>query len=106
MTTTTKPIRPYETRYWVDARLKRPISRGFPKAEVGSIEGASKAIARGFASKVDCIDRSTGEVQWMVKAGQRVRGVSIVPVEVFRRDPDLKRRESGRPQSTTTRRAK
>lgn len=82
--------RPYETRYWVDSRRRAPISRGFPKAEDGSIEGAAKAVARGYANKVQCIDRieHPGRVLWTVKAGPRVPGVHIRPVEVIRGDDE------------------
>jgi len=80
--------RPFETRYWVDARLARPITSGFPKAEEGSIRGASRVVALGYANKVQCIDRATGKVLWTVKRGPRVPGVHIRPVLVFRGDPD------------------
>jgi hypothetical protein len=79
-------VRPYETRYWVDGRRKSPISRGFPKAQEGSIEGAARAVASGFASKVQCITRPGGRVLWTVKAGPRVPGVRVVPVHVERGD--------------------
>ena len=79
-------LRPYETRYWIDSRIGKPITRGFPKAEAGSIEGAMRMIARGFASKVQCINRVTGRVLWTVKRGPKVPGVSIRPVLVERGD--------------------
>lgn len=82
--------RPYETRYWIDQREKAPLARGFPKAEAGSIQGAAKVVAQGFASKVQCIDRSTGEVVWTVKRGDKVRKVNIRPTMVFKGDPDDK----------------
>lgn len=80
--------RPYETRYWIDARHTNPITKGFPKAEEGSIQGAGRVVARGLATKVQCIDRETGEVLWTVKRTPRVRGVNIRGLEVFRGDPD------------------
>lgn len=89
--------RPYETRYWIDQRQKAPLARGFPKAEEGSIKGAAKVVAQGFASKVQCIDRNNGEVVWTVKRGEKVRGVNIRPTAVFKGDPDnkVKRRKDG-----------
>lgn len=83
--------RPFETRYFGNANMRNPklaLSRGFPKAEAGSIEGAAKAVAKGFVNKVQCIDRENERVVWTVKRGERVRGVNIRPVEVYRGDPD------------------
>lgn len=80
--------RPYETRYWIDARKTKPVTKGFPKHEDGSIEGAGRAVARGFASKVQCIERETGRVLWTVKRAPRVPGVHIRGLEVHRGDPD------------------
>jgi hypothetical protein len=76
--------RRFETRYWLDSRETKPITRGFPKREDGSITGASRAVARGLASKVQCIDRKDDKVLWTVKRGAKVPGVSIRPVLVSR----------------------
>jgi hypothetical protein len=93
--------RPFETRYWVDLRKTKPVTRGFPKAEVGSIKGASRAVAMGYVNKVQCIDRERDHVVWTVKRGDKVRGVNIRPVLVFRGDPDQKparkTKKEGRP---------
>lgn len=81
--------RPYETRYFGSISMRDPskaVSRGFPKAEEGSIEGAAKAVAKGWVRKVQCIERSTERVLWTVKAGPRVRGVNIIPTVVTRGD--------------------
>lgn len=78
--------RPYETRYWVDRRLNKPISHGFPKSEQGGIEGAAKAVAKGLASKVQRIRRSDEHVEWTVLRGEKVRGVNIYPTIVIRGD--------------------
>jgi hypothetical protein len=53
-------------------------------------------VAQGFANKVQCIDRLTGNVVWTVKRGEKVRGVNIRPTSVFKGDPDSKtmRKES------------
>ena len=87
-----KPIRQFETRYFGRARYKRlqyAVSRGFPKSEDGSIEGAAKAVARGYVDKVQCIDRwNHDRVKWTVKAGQPVPGVRIRPVIVIRGDDE------------------
>lgn len=92
-TTTVKPTtkRPRETRYFGNASYRNPrlaVSKGFPKSEDGSIEGAARAVARGYARKVQCIDRieHPGKVLWTVKALPRIPGVSIVPYEVIRGD--------------------
>jgi hypothetical protein len=88
--------RPRETRYFSDARYKKTklaMSRGFPKSEEGSIKGASNAVARGFAEKVQCIDRTHEgheRVLWTVKPGERIPGLRIRPVQVFKGDPDDK----------------
>jgi len=87
--------RPYETRYWVDSRRTQPITRGFPKAEAGSIDGAARAVARGFCNKVQCIERETAKVLWTVKRGPRVPGVHIRPVEVIRGDDEKPSRRKG-----------
>lgn len=78
--------REYETRYWIDRRLNKPITRGFPKSEEGGIEGAAKAVAKGLASKVQRIHRPTGYVEWTVLRGPKVRGVAVYPTEVIRGD--------------------
>lgn len=72
--------RRYETRYWIDSRVTRPITSGFPKIEDGSIEGAGRVILRGLASKISCIDRVTGQVLWTVKRGTKVPGTRIYNV--------------------------
>lgn len=90
--------RPFETRYWCDMRLTKPVTRGFPKAEIGSIEGASKAVAKGYVNKVQCIDREQEKVVWTVKRGEKVRGVNIRPVLVFKGDPDAKPSRSKEPK--------
>lgn len=85
--------RPFETRYFSNLNMtnvKRAMSRGFPKAEEGSIKGAAKVVAQGFANKVQCIDRANNEVVWTVKALPKVRGVNIRPTAVFKGDPDHK----------------
>jgi hypothetical protein len=50
-------MRPFETRYWFDQRQKTPMSRGFPKAEEGSIKGRRRSWHR--ASPTRC-NASTG----------------------------------------------
>lgn len=84
--TSKKPIRPYETRYFIDSRKTKPVTRGFPKRQDGSIEGAAKAVAKGFANKVQCVDRNADRVIWTVKRGPKVPGVQIRPVLVERGD--------------------
>lgn len=59
--------REYETRYWLDNRKAKPVTRGFPKAEAGSAKGAGKIIMQGFAVKVQCVHRPTGNVLWTAK---------------------------------------
>lgn len=86
-----KPIRQFETRYFGSTRYKRTRfigSRGFPKTENGSIDGAAKAVAKGFVDKVQCIDRFSDKVKWTVKALPRVPGVNIRPYEVIRGDDE------------------
>lgn len=82
--------RTHETRYWIDQRFSKPITSGFPKAEEGSIKGASNAVAKGYAHKVQRVERATQKVEWTVKRGDKVPGVNIRPVLVFRGDPDAK----------------
>lgn len=77
-------IRQFETRYWFGYRRSKPDSRGFPKAQDGSIVGASKAIGRGLATKVQCIDRNRGEVLWTLKRGPKVPGANIWPTIVVK----------------------
>jgi hypothetical protein len=79
-------FRPFETRYWVDNRRSKPVTRGFPKAEAGSVSGAAKAAMRGFVSKVQCIDRNTGSALWTVVRGAKLPGRPIYNVEVLRGD--------------------
>lgn len=79
--------RPFETRYWVDGRVKKPITRGFPKAEAGSAKGAGKIIMQGLASKVQCVNRETGAIVWTAKA-VRVRGVNVCGVDVQHGDDE------------------
>lgn len=76
--------RPYSTLYFSAVNSAKPQSRGHPKHEDGSIEGAAKAVARGYVRKVQCIDREKDRVLWTVKAGERVRGIHIIPVLVER----------------------
>jgi hypothetical protein len=85
--------RPRETRYWTDARWRKPqvVTRGFCKSDEGSIEGAARRVARGLASKVQSIDRSTpghDKVLWTVKALPRIPGVPIIPYSVVKGDGD------------------
>lgn len=76
--------RPFETRYWPNASSKAFPTRGYPKAEMGSISGAAKAVALGDAFKVECVDRYSGEVLWTVRRGLKVPGVHVWPVYVFK----------------------
>lgn len=68
-------IRPFETRYYLDGRTKKPITKGFPKSQDGVIKGASNAVMRGLCYKVQCIDRNKDQVLWTVHAGQKVPGL-------------------------------
>lgn len=89
-----KKPRPFETRYYGNVLHVNPryaISRGFPKGEEGSIKGAAKAVAQGYVHKVQCIDRTTNEPIWTVLRGNKVRGVNIYPVLVFKHDVDEKK---------------
>jgi hypothetical protein len=79
-------MRPYETRYWCDRRLSKPITRGFPKAEIGSIDGAMKAAGKGLVSKVQCIDRVSELVIWTVLRGRKVPGRNLYSVEAHSGD--------------------
>lgn len=78
--------RDFETRYWFGQYRTKPESRGFPKKEDGSIVGASKAIGRGLASMVQCVDRNSGKVIWTIKRGKKVPGVAVYPTIVVRGD--------------------
>jgi hypothetical protein len=57
-------IRPIETRYWVDRRNKSPIAKGYPKSALGTMKGAGLMIMRGWATKVQCVDRKKEVVLW------------------------------------------
>lgn len=85
-------VRPFETRYFGDGRYKKDKyigSRGFPKSESGSIDGAAKAVAKGYVRKVQCVDRHHGDkVLWTVVARPKVPGVKIVPYDVIRGDDE------------------
>lgn len=78
--------RPFETRYWCDRRLAKPITSGYPKAEAGSIDGAMKAAGKGLVSKVQCIDRATGAVAWTVLRGAKVPGRDVYSVDAHKGD--------------------
>jgi hypothetical protein len=83
--------REYETRYWVDRRLNKPISHGFPTSEEGGINGAAKAVGKGLASKVQRIHRDSGKVEWTIIRLPKVPGVNIYPYDVIRGDDEKKR---------------
>lgn len=68
-------IRPFETRYYLDGRTKKPVTKGFPKSQDGVIKGASNAVMRGLCFKVQCINRETEKVLWTVYAGPKVPGL-------------------------------
>lgn len=91
-----QPVRQFETRYFGDGRYKKAKfigSRGFPKSEEGSIDGASKAVAKGYVAKVQCIDRFNGDkVLWTVIGKPKVPGVKIRPYDVIRGDDERPRR--------------
>lgn len=78
--------RPFETRYWVDRRLTKPITSGYPKQEQGSIDGAMKAAGKGLVSKVQCIDRTSGDVVWTVVRGNKVPGRNVYSVNAHKGD--------------------
>jgi hypothetical protein len=80
----------FETRYWVDRRKSKPITKGFPWSETGNIEGAVKACGKGLASKVQSINRQTGEVRWTAIRGRKIPGVNIYPVDVVKGDKEGK----------------
>lgn len=81
--------RDYEIRYWVDSRKSKPISRGFPKTEMGQYgksngaAGAVRAITQGFASKVQCVHRPTDAILWTA-TGEGVPGTHMRSVRVVR----------------------
>lgn len=80
--------RPFQTRYWYGNRLlKKPTTSGFPKREEGSIDGAMKAAGKGWVSKVECIDRNTGEVLWTVVRGNKVPGRNVYSVAAHKGVP-------------------
>lgn len=87
--------RPRETRYFEAVNSAKPFSRGFPKGDQGNVEGAAKAVARGYVRKAQGIDR-TGEhekVLWTVVAMPRIPGVAMVPFQVFKGDHTTRRNE-------------
>lgn len=87
----TKEIkRPFETRYWVDRRKGKPLVRGFPKGEAGSVDGAAKAAAKGLVSKVQCVDRHTEQVLWTVIRGNKVPGRNLWSVTAHKGDQEKK----------------
>jgi hypothetical protein len=79
--------REFVTEYWYGyPHEKKPTTRGYPKAEEGSIEGAAKAVAKGWVAKVRRVHRDTGRVEWTVTRGEKVRGVNIWPIDVVKGD--------------------
>jgi hypothetical protein len=84
--------RRFATMYWFDGRQREPSpwSRGYPRAEEGSIEGAGRVVLKGYAAKVQCFDRVKGRVVWTVKRGARVPGTHLYEVIASQGDPDTK----------------
>lgn len=72
-------VRRYRTDYWYDRRRIRPstYSRGFPKLQDGSIEGAGRIIHKGWCSQIACFDRVTGRYVWTVTRGEKVPGTQV-----------------------------
>lgn len=89
--------REFEVRYWLDSRKSKPITRGFPKTELGAYgksngaAGAIRAINQGFASKVQCVHRPTERVLWTAKAAPAIPGVHVRSAIVMKGDPDLRK---------------
>jgi hypothetical protein len=83
-------VRRYRTDIWYDGRLKEPSrwTRGFPKAEVGSIQTAGRLVMAGYAYRVASFDRVRGRYVWTVQRGQRVQGTHVYTPVVTLGAPD------------------
>jgi hypothetical protein len=83
-------LRRFATLYFFDGRIKTPDrwSRGYPRIEDSSIDGAGRMVMRGLAFKVQCLDRVRGKVLWTVKRGERVPGTHLFQAVPFKGDPD------------------
>lgn len=83
--------RRYRVDFYIDRRLKRPVTSGYPKTlngEYGKSNGAAGAlrvIAQGYANKVVITDRRYDRVVLTAIGedvpGVRVRGVRVVKGE-------------------------
>lgn len=83
-------VAPFATLYTFDGRkVVKTASKGFPRSEEGSIQGAGREVMTGRALRVQGFNRVKGRVEWTVHRGERIPGTNLYAPIVKPRDGDL-----------------
>jgi hypothetical protein len=82
-------VAPFATLYKFDGRkVVSQHSKGFPRSEDGSIQGAGREVMTGRALQVQGYNRVKGRTEWTVKRGPRIEGTHLYQPIIIRGDAD------------------